>query len=1273
MWRHRYRLPLLALALGTCAAEAVPLNIQTLVRAGQPPASVPVVVGPATLSFTPPAPGHSLSVVGRLGLKTNATWKLSMNSSAGTVASVSLVSKGGLPASTLEYLRISSPADTNALALTAAPEVYMSRSLTLPGPRKKDGSTMYFLKPNLSFYTNAERVVVGHRYPKFPSALTHVFTLRLENTARGMDLWLDGRYLGVVPAPTVLTAGSVVLMAGNELVHAYDWPALRSNAFLPLDLSPYARTGTTCRLLAEVSGLSTASVNTVSGAPFLYTQARDEIDVGLSRWLEESVNPAYCDNDTTRSSFNGCPESIILSVPTENHLGAHVLCVVEPSATKVPVLTLRVTRFGLNYSDSGGRCDEAFADTTAVLPANAGEPLPPNVVQVGTITAGGLTTGDPEQILPVYKVFLPFKMGTIPDLLGTEAPDFGKGNQYLDIELTKSIRLRGTRRKPSGPPSAVHVLALTLERCPVDVAVVSSGADNVFYAADNPAFTLRLANTRDDQSNPVTVNWAITDYLGRRTAYSQVVNVPGKTVDGGVAAITIPVNQPVLGYFDILFTVTENLTGRELWRQPSSFVLLPPDTRTADTRDSPFGVWWFNGVHGTCGKLDVVGNLLMKAGMRKICPYSIGQYTEGQLAAYKLSYSMLPWLRTEAQVGSYIAQNPNIPLGMIYHETGTSSDGSTPYAEILGKPRPILSEVAMTALTNEIAKGVARGQFYRANYPDLKLTVGNSHSGFTVQLIRYGFPTNLVDCFAMEGVGGYTLSESPPQDSALQEVWWVREMQRIYGCADIPVSSGYEYIGRPAQDGSGLTEAEQAELFVRDALHCLAYGYLSINLGGVDDYGDSYNGTIYGGGGLLRRTPLLTPKPVYAMCATMTAMLDGATFAGSLETGSRSLYALEFKRAADYVYPIWTLRGKRLLNVVVGGSAVSLTDGMGNTTTLVPAGGVVTFQASQAPVYLVTAAPIISAITPYAATFEERPIGARPDGPRTLVVASPCGMPAPAGTNVYNRHTLVNAAMPDDVVPVDAGARLQCTGWTLTVSSPSSGSGTNAVFLIDGETTNDVSVLTWEWERQFRLAPSAAGPGSIDVPAGWHTTGTVVTITAAIAPGAVFAGWTGDTDGASHPLGTSTVIQLVMDRPRTIVAVFGDGDPGVTPLGTPIAWLGRFGLTNPVADDTADVDHDGQTAAQEFVAGTDPTNTLSAFKVVAHGLAGGSNFIVFLGSPNFGSPAAPFRMHFRSNLLEGAWQLIDGGIPRSSSGTNTWWNREGAGGGQGFFRPEATR
>ena len=118
MTRLRSRLTLLVLALGTCAAEAVPLAVQTLAGAGQPPAPVPVVAGPATLSFVPPAPGHSLSLVGRLGTKVNATWKLSLTGPSGTVASLSLVSKGGLPASTLDYLRISRPADTNSLALT---------------------------------------------------------------------------------------------------------------------------------------------------------------------------------------------------------------------------------------------------------------------------------------------------------------------------------------------------------------------------------------------------------------------------------------------------------------------------------------------------------------------------------------------------------------------------------------------------------------------------------------------------------------------------------------------------------------------------------------------------------------------------------------------------------------------------------------------------------------------------------------------------------------------------------------------------------------------------------------------------------------------------------------------------------------------------------------------------------------------------------------------------------------------------------------------------
>ena len=287
---------------------------------------------------------------------------------------------------------------------------------------------------------------------------------------------------------------------------------------------------------------------------------------------------------------------------------------------------------------------------------------------------------------------------------------------------------------------------------------------------------------------------------------------------------------------------------------------------------------------------------------------------------------------------------------------------------------PELSSDEQAELEALFEEGEARGSFYRANYPSIKLTVGNSHSPWIVQLIRHGFPRQYLDCFAMEGLGGWAATECQPEEvNMVQEVWWVREIQRIYGCADIPISSGFEYIMRGTQLGSGLTEREQADLYVRDALHCLAYGYLSINIGQADT-SDSYNPTIYGGSGFFRRNPLLTPKPSYVTWATMTQQLDGARYVRPLDTGSRSLYALEFQRTNAYVYPIWTVRGKRQLSVPVGAETVYLTDGMGNPTALVPSQGRVTLEATTSPMYLATASRIASSIIPGQATYEDDPL-----------------------------------------------------------------------------------------------------------------------------------------------------------------------------------------------------------------------------------------------------------------------------------------------------------
>ena len=252
------RWPLTALAvagLGLSAARgmAEALYIQELDAIGQNPTNVAAIVGPRTLTFAAPQVGHALHLVGRLGEKTNALWKLTLGTATNTLATVSLISKGGAPLADETY-KIYGPRyiDTNAMTQVSSPDVFMSLTASLPGPRLNCGTISYFLKPNLNFYvTNRnERAAVAARYPQFPSARTHVFTIRVEHADAGFDLWLDGRYLGIVPSSAGMTTGSVVLVASNELVCAYDWPALRSASYLPLDLAPLCPDG------APVAGFS---------------------------------------------------------------------------------------------------------------------------------------------------------------------------------------------------------------------------------------------------------------------------------------------------------------------------------------------------------------------------------------------------------------------------------------------------------------------------------------------------------------------------------------------------------------------------------------------------------------------------------------------------------------------------------------------------------------------------------------------------------------------------------------------------------------------------------------------------------------------------------------------------------------------------------------------------------------------------------------------------------------------------------------------------------
>ncbi len=957
-----FRAVLLGMVVGCVVRTAVAADladIPSLKEIGQAPPSGAVVAGPETVRLAVPPAGRALHLVGRLGT-TNAPWRLTL----GRVAWLELVRRHGPPPIN-EYWKLggrqAQEKSPEAFARMSTPDAFRMLTVAFPDNRWK---LPYFTRPSLNFYLPPEREAVAAEYDRYPSALTSPFTLRLEHATEGISVWLDGRHLGWVPDGNFAEACSVTLAAGNELLNAWETPALRQASFLPLDLAAYARPGP-ARFVSEVSGLQTHALNRVDAVPFYYGTAGMNLDVGLSRWLEEAAGGGYCDNDTTRNAFIGCPESIVLQVPKENFVAAHLLCVLNPATNRIPVLTLRLTRFGRHYGDSGGRCDEAFADSTIRLPIGDASPLPRHVHRVGTLRMQDAAAEGGTRLLPVYRVVVPLKVGVVADLLSDDAPAFGRGTQHWEIELTKAIRLKGTRRKPIGPPSAVHVLAMTLERAPVDVAIESPVPGNVFYREENPRFEVRL-NTPGEQAADVTLQWERVDYKGHKTEGAQRVTVPSRDDGAGMAHAVIPLSTSRMGYHDIVVKVVENPSGREIWRQQTSYVLLPPDTRRAGA-ESPFGTWWFCGIHGTSGDLAVMGPLMERLGMRHLSPSGAGRYKESDLAPYNLSFSMVPWgrVKTEQDLDEFVQRNPNIRLGMLFHENGISErEKDYPYPELLGKPKPELTPQGRKELDALLQRAFERAAWYRKKYPDIKLTVGNTHSPLIVQLLRHGFPKRFMDCIGIEGVSGWTTPEGQPEHSYTQEIWWIREIQRIYGYGDIPVSSGYEYITRGSQRGSGLTEREQADYYIRDALQCLAYGYWSINIGSTEDFADSYNATIYGGGGFLRRNPLLSPKPAYATWATMTRLLDRAEYRGWLETGSRSLYVLAFRRENRWVYPVWTIFGRRPVALTLEGNGagaadLSLTDGMGNTVPLTPdRNGQVELVASSSPVYLETGVPV---------------------------------------------------------------------------------------------------------------------------------------------------------------------------------------------------------------------------------------------------------------------------------------------------------------------------
>lgn len=86
----------------------------------------------------------------------------------------------------------------------------------------------------------------------------------------------------------------------------------------------------------------------------------------------------------------------------------------------------------------------------------------------------------------------------------------------------------------------------------------------------------------------------------------------------------------------------------------------------------------------------------------------------------------------------------------------------------------------------------------------------------------------------------------------------------------------------------------------------------------------------------------------------------------------------------------------------------------------------------------------------------------------------------------------------------------------------------------------------------------------------------------------------------------------------------------------------------------SDIDGDGYPAWMEYLAGTDPNDPRSLFRIVDQGMADGSNYILWTSFDERGLP--PFVIRRMTNLADPVWQDV-GSQPRARQPvTHVWFD-----------------
>ena len=780
--------------------------------------------------------------------------------------------------------------------------------------------------------------------------------------------WVDGRLVLDHQSDELKTSGVIQINMGpgSRLASVSVQPLAADGAlYEPISLDGYVRDREFVGGGVRRDSLSLGQTVRVEGIPFTFADPKlnggaDHIDVGRSILRQANMAgyyPSYGHRLVGTAQVD--PGRIQLRVPNGRYDAMYVIAAFDEEQDSIPLLSASFYRPSAGFA----RIFEATVPSYRAQVADA-VPLPVR-----------LADGHPASLWLVKIPLSPEALASFADM------------EFVELELTKKVYQYRSYPDPfiygwhqGGLPSGVHVYALTLHRPPVHMTLDPAAFGHVWTSPGKPAYDVTLVN-RTAEARSVELTVETTSHDGaEKTTQAKAVSIPaGKSVQ---ERFSFTVEK--FGIHGLAVTMKN---GEENWTERRNFAHLAPDTRAVKWEEGKgplFGYWSYHGGHYTAPGREIA-RLMIAAGARaSLTGFSKNPELKDLAEKYALRQGPNAWPvapqwawageepldmeKYEAYKKTAVealrqAQGDNPDLVAFFPEPHISRDltaGNLP--SYWGEPPYQYNEQEKKALRVFFNTSKAAAEGIRQEWPDTKILIPWGDPLFVVPLLREGFPKDLIDGSGLDMVGFERLPEQQIHQMSTHRLYMLTEEYRRAGIDD-PLLPYVEGTFVPTEPGA-VTWQEQADLYHRWTLMSLAYGITRFYSGWFAfDCGDYYGAEHYGGCGIQRRIPYNDPKPAYAHYATMTRMLDGATFEKWLPTGSHTTYCLQFGREnKGPVYALWTVRGKRpvMLTWTQDGAA-TVTDAMDNATALAPENRVVTVMTSGSPVYVTGAGEIASA------------------------------------------------------------------------------------------------------------------------------------------------------------------------------------------------------------------------------------------------------------------------------------------------------------------------